>query len=178
MTYEASLDAEGYIVCTKEIPLDDCVIFSISAPASIVAPDRVGKTNEVFVENDILFVPDGELIQFAYAPVSVDQYGATSRERKSEVVLNETNVCFISKEAVGVQLFHELVYNFMVIGRVESLYCDTYDLEWARVDVEEHEDYYLAHVHSSYTLNGIDYVGPNITYQVDKTTYKIQLVAD
>lgn len=176
VTYEASLDAEGYIVCTKEIPLDDCVIFSISAPASIVAPDRVGKTNGVFVENDILFVPDGELMHFSYAPILVEQYGATSVERKSEVVLNETNVCCISKEAVGDQLFDELVFNFMVIGRVESLYCDTYDLEWARVGVEEHEDYYLVHVHSSYTLNGIDHVGPNITYQVNKKTYEIQMI--
>ena len=42
-------------------PADDPIIVAVSAPAHMIIPDKVGKENDAFENDHIIYVPDGEL---------------------------------------------------------------------------------------------------------------------
>ena len=89
----------------------DPIVFGVSAPAETIIPDYIGKINDPFVLNDILYVPDGELGQNYH---DLD-FGIPSLIEKKEVT-KETNICFTSKELIGQELFDELVDYYCISG--------------------------------------------------------------
>lgn len=88
----------------SETMVDDPIVFGISASANILIPDYVGKDNMPFVEDDILYVPDGELSQYSHV---LDLGIPDLKEQKT--ISNDTTVCCVSKNTIGVELFNELV---------------------------------------------------------------------
>ena len=84
--------------------VDDPIVYGVSAPASILIPDYVGENNNAFVEDDILYVPDGELIQ---GPHFLDL--GFPDEIEQAAITNESVVGCVCKKTIGAKLFNELV---------------------------------------------------------------------
>lgn len=88
----------------SETTVDDPIVFGVSAPASILIPDYVGKDNIAFVEDDILYVPDGELSQYSH----VIDLGIPEIKEKA-TISNDSVVCCVCKNTIGEKHFNELV---------------------------------------------------------------------
>ena len=84
--------------------VDDPIVFGISAPAEIIIPEYIGKENKPFADNDILFVPDGELSQYYH----VLDFGIPDM-KESKKIEATTPVCFTSKNLIGEKHFNELL---------------------------------------------------------------------
>ena len=84
--------------------VDDPIVFGISAPAEIIIPEYIGKENKPFVDNDILFVPDGELSQ----NYNLLDFGIPDLIESKKIEAT-TPVCFTSKALIGEKHFNELV---------------------------------------------------------------------
>ncbi len=142
----------------------DPIVFGVSAPAETIIPDYIGKINDPFVLNDILYVPDGELGQNYH---DLD-FGIPSLIEKKEVT-KETNICFTSKELIGQELFDELVDYYCISGKVIREYQATYPEAFPSTEILEDTNSYR-------TISVYDYNGnyPMITYKINKQTFQIE----
>ena len=88
----------------SETNVDDSIAFGVCAPASLIIPEYIGESNAAFVEDDILYVPNGELSQNYH----VIEFGILENIKKG--IINEnTSVCFTSRSLIGDRHFEELV---------------------------------------------------------------------
>lgn len=95
--------------------VDDPIVFGISAPAGIVIPDYIGMENIPFIDNDIIYVPDGELSQDYLA---VDFCRPDNIENR--VINSDTPVCFTSKSLIGEKHFNDLAKEYKNLTTVSE----------------------------------------------------------
>lgn len=84
--------------------VSDPIVFAVSAPAEIIIPDYVGKQNDPFVKDDVLYVPDGVLSQ-DYRTLD---FGIINL-RETKKIEGSTPVCFTCKALIGETRFNDLV---------------------------------------------------------------------
>ena len=73
-----------------ESPIDESVVVAISAPAHVVIPDKIGSPNDAFIENSIIFVPDGKIS----GDVGTGLFFGWAEEIPSKIIAKDTIVCF------------------------------------------------------------------------------------
>ena len=81
----------------------DSFVFAISAPASIICPERVGKNNDVFLEDNVLYLPDLSIMDH-FLSLSDD----TADVRTIE---NDTMISFAS--TLSLDTAHDVVLQWM-----------------------------------------------------------------
>lgn len=124
----------------------------------------LGKENEPFVDNDILFVPDGELSQNGH----VLDFGIPHL-MESKKIEATTPVCFTSKALIGEKHFNELVDYYCISGKAEREYQATYPESFPATEILEDTNSYRI-------ISVFDFKGKysTITYKVNKQTFKIE----
>jgi len=73
-----------------ESPIDESVVVAISAPAHVVIPDKIGSPNDAFIENSIIFVPDGKIS----GDVGTGLFFGWPEGIPSKTIAKDTIVCF------------------------------------------------------------------------------------
>lgn len=143
---------------------DEPIVFGVSAPAEMIIPDHIGKINDPFVKNDILYVPDGYFAQTGYDL----EFGSPSSIEKKEIIA-KTGICFTSKDLIGEELFDELVDYYCISGKAEREYQATYPESFPSTEILEDTNSYR-------TISVYDYKGnyPAMTYRVNKQTFQIE----
>ncbi len=85
---------------SEDVNVEDPLMLCISAPAKLIIPDKIGESNEAFVEDDIIFVPDG----------SLDGDGrVTMGSPKEGIIEEDTPVCVTSRKIIGDKNFDLLL---------------------------------------------------------------------
>lgn len=139
--------------------VDDPIVFAISAPAETIIPDYVEKNNDPFIQNDVLYIPDGSLI-------NVTLYSTDIENKK---ISRTTNVCFTSKAWVGQELFDELIAQHCILGKAKRDYQTMYPQSFPASEILEDTRTYR-------TISVYDYKGnyPMVTYKINKQTFRIE----
>lgn len=106
-TYDVSISGLYEYYGTDESNVDDPIIFAISAPAELMIPEYIGKMNNPFVKNDILYVPNGTLTSESFA---IDFW--IKDENEAKTIERTTTVGFISKSELGAEIFEQLVEKY------------------------------------------------------------------
>lgn len=151
---------------TAETAVDDPIVFGVSAPASIVFTDYIGKMNDPVVKDDMLYVPDGVL----GANYHTLDFGIPDLIEKKKVE-NSTNVCFTSKALIGNEHFEELVDYHCITGSAEREYAAQYPDAFQFVETLESTDAYSIILISDY-----DDEFPLVIYKVNKKTFQVEEV--
>lgn len=152
-------------------PVNDKIIFSVSAPAEILLPDKIGSSTEPFVENDVLYFPCSTL--------GTDYSPAVSfwirDEDKEDTISKSTPIGITSKALVGEAMWEELMKD-MLEEKVRRTAKIRYGTERATsISCESTSDtYYLV----SCKLKNISENNSYALYIVDKNTYTVQYVAE
>lgn len=138
------------------------IVGAISAPAEIVIPDRIGETNDPFIQDDILYVPDGNLSDGSSILGQI-----TDIQKK--VVSAKTNVCFASKESLELEDFGLKVDDYFILEKATREYRTKYPESFPEAEVLEDTNSYRI-------ISVYDHTGkhPMITYKVNKQTFKVE----
>ena len=150
---------------TAETAVDDPIVFGVSAPASIVFTDYIGKMNDPVVKDDILYVPDGALCQNYH---TLDLGWDVIEKKKIE---NSTNVCFTSKALIGNEHFEELVDYHCITGSAKREYVAQYPEAVEFAETLESTDAYSIILVSDYNDEF-----PPVIYKVNKKTFQVEEV--
>lgn len=149
---------EGYV---DDTPVSDPIVFAISAPAELIAVDKIGKQSVSYVDEDVLFIPDAILAQDYY---EIDFYV----KDESETISGSTPICFTSKSLIGDKHFEYLAIRYLIT----QPYTAQYSVIFAQTETEEYDKYYMVYVSES------DGKAPNLVYKLYKETYVVELIAD
>lgn len=93
---------EGWWPDDDDDYVDDMILFGVSAPAQLIIPDKVGNTSEPFIENDILYFPNGK---FGTSPGVIGLW----TQEPINVIEKDTPVGFVAKSAIGPERWDLLV---------------------------------------------------------------------
>lgn len=139
--------------------VDDPIVFAISAPAETIIPDYVGKNNDPFVQSDVLYIPDGSLVNVTLRSVDIE----------NKKISGTTSVFFTSKEWVGQEHFDELVDQHCILGKATREYQTMYPESFPSFEILEDTNTYR-------TISVYDYKGnyPMVTYKINKQTFQIE----
>jgi len=85
---------------------EDAIVFAVLAPAELVLPEYIGKENTPFVEEDILYVPDG-CLDDEYSPGF--DFG---KHYELKSISTNTPVCATSRSVSGQVNFERLVEGY------------------------------------------------------------------
>ncbi len=149
---------EGYV---DDEPVSSPIVFAISAPAELIAADKIDKLSTSYVDEEFLFVPNSILAQDYYVLDFYVQYD-------DETISRSTPICFTSKSLIGEVHFDYLAIRYLI----EQPYEEQYSLLFAQTEMDEYDKYYMVHVSDS------DGKAPNLTYKMDKETYAVELITD
>lgn len=149
---------EGYV---DDEPVPSPIVFAISAPAELIAADKIGEQSVSYVDKDVLFIPDAILSQDYY---ELDFYVKDERE----TISSSTPICFTSKSLVGEQHFEYLAIRYLIT----EPYTEQYSIIFAQTEKEEYDKYYMVYVSES------DGKAPNLVYKLYKGTYEVELIVD
>lgn len=173
--YSFDVSSTEYFGDESENAVDDPIVFAVSAPASVIIPDKVGTPIEPFVEDEILFVPGGGLSQ----NYRIVEFGLPEYNEQGDTTSN-TNVCFTSKSLIGSMHYEDLALYYLgyevrerAISEYKATFFMTHSSVFADI-VAENSTCYLVSVISRPTLYSDD---PLAYYKVDKETKEIQFIA-
>ena len=122
--------------------VDEPVVVAISAPANLVAPDRIGLINDAFEEDNIIFVPDGKIC----GNVGTGLFFGFPEKIPIRKITKDTNVCFTGTEppATSYSWFHEIYIDLPYERPVSSEPIKTPDTQlqdWQTAYLEDLKDW-------------------------------------
>ena len=162
---------------TDKLKQDDRLVLSILAPASIILPDKIGKTSAPFIYNNCMFAPYGEYSSYPGISLSI---GGNSTQK----ITADTPVCFISKNNIQQDIWDTLyedtigehLCGVQIQNDIDTCR-DGMSYKSRRADILAQSDNNILIVVSREVLDG------NLTlpysaayYSVSKQTYKATLI--
>lgn len=155
---------------------EDRILVGISAPAKILLPDKIKADALPFVEDDILYVPDGHLAA-NYRPFD---FGVTYT---GENITETTIIGATSKNKIGNEYWHELVNEtiiFYLLEKTSKICVDAYGLKtetggvWVNIESES-DTHFLFSVNLKNLTNKGDI---SAYYKVNKNNGYVQFVSE
>ena len=140
------------------------IVYAISAPAQYLIPDKVGTVQKAFVENDVLFVPNGDVREFDYAGLGNFIYiyeNNPNSNSSDEIIQPDTPVAVIYREIVGNELFVRSVRQCVEIE--DKIEIDTKLYGSGATYLKEDDDAYIFSSHEQDCC----------MYKIDKKTFAI-----
>ena len=155
----------------------DMIVFSVSAPAGIMLPDKIGKTSYPFISDNYMFAPNG--VYSSDSSVTLSLLGDSTK-----TISTDSPVCIISmnyiqqdtwetlyKETIGYYLCDVQIHNDIDICR------DGMNYKSRRADIlAESEDNFLIMISREILEGNSTLPASAAYYSVSKQTYKATLV--
>ena len=153
----------------NEQNVTDGIVFNVSAPAKILAPDKIGEKALPFIQDGILYVPNGEITDHAHAHYKMG-FTYFVIDENSETIDENTPIGIIS-DLVSPYIWGKMIcWNYALPNIKADIKSRYGDLENITAEIEEeNDDECLFSVHWENQT-----VVP--TYILNKTNYKIRYV--
>lgn len=154
----------------ENFQLNEPAVFAISAPASVIISDKIGEVIDPYVDDNILYVPDGEITTY-YGKVGFD----SPYPPKASDIKDDTVVGFTSKNILGETNFNELSLEFfsryaLLNAREEYIKLNSVDVDFVPSNV-------VAENETSYLISVVDDGYPLDYFVADKITNEVEYIA-
>lgn len=131
--------------------VDDAIIYGIEAPASVVAPEYIGKEDAPFVNSNLIFVPKGSMDVGDY----LDETGRYSiraymLDYSAGTISEDTSICVFGKGSLSNTRYNSLLADVANIVATREYVKLTGDLRSYCWYSNENDDYYLFEGKRSY----------------------------
>lgn len=145
----------------NEIDTNDSYVIAITAPASIICPERIGKTNDVFYESDVLYLPDLP-IEGHFLSIYMDTADVKPIE-------DDTMISFASSLSLGATSMDETKQYHLTIYQAMREYNNKYSLGFSYTEEIEYSDSYcIISVRDSQNNYPTEY------YKIDNGTFQME----
>lgn len=159
-------DAYSYYA-DENTAVESRIAFGYSAPAKILASDRIGKNTFAYLEDDILYVPNAELSQ-TYMVLDF-----VTEEEGADTITDNMSVCCVAKAALSDNHWNLLLEQYLYGPRVEKealkTYGDAVDTVFGVRAEGENDTHYLFSVSKRQgDSSGL--------YRINKKSYEIEFI--
>lgn len=146
----------------------DSFVFAISAPASIICPERVGKNNDVFLEDNVLYLPDLSIMDH-FLSLSDDTADVRTIENDTMISFASTLSLDTAHDVAGGFTMDELKQYYFIEYQAMREYNNRYSLEFSGIETLEDTDSYRIVSVYDYQNNF-----PTENYKIDKRTFQME----
>jgi len=148
---------------SQTMQMDDALVFCISAPAKLLASDKIGLESYLFLEKNICYIPDSKLVSIGHPEFSEVGINFGTAIGDNLKIVNKDTIVSIVSDKIG-----DFYWEQILSDVIKSEASKKYGSEIANYSIGrpfDNTDNYL------YYINFTDFT---VAYRVNKQTYHIE----